>query len=367
MIEKEVWMRRKTTWRALVAAVVVGLVAVVFASLSASSGTAGSVAAPTATPVKAYTNAQWARVVAAAKREGSVTLYTTQNPTLIADMAEKFKQKYGITVTVNRNIDAVLVQQVTAEHGSNNVKADIWASASVPQVLGAHQQQNRWVADARGPDLFKKSFSRDLFVGPGKAVIVGEAILGMGWNTSQFPGALTDMPDLLNPRLKGRIGVPIPSSPSFVDYYNWVEATYGRNFLSRLAAQEPKLYASSLPMTQAVASGEIAASPFVVPTILDLKNQGAPVGFKLAKGTKTWNAPYYGMIMGKAPHPNAAQVLLNYMITREGQAASQRLAGVVQKNVPNAFYVEPRRQKLRDLTPAKVAEFQRRWDALFRK
>jgi iron(III) transport system substrate-binding protein len=282
-------------------------------------------------------------------------------------MAEKFKQKYGITVNVNRNIDNVLVQQVTAEHGANNVKVDVWASASVPQVLGAHQPQNRWVADAVGPDLFAKAFDRKLLIGPGKAVIVGEAILGMGWNTSQFPSGLRDMPDLLNPRLKGRIGVPIPSSPSFVDYYNWVEATYGRNFLPRLAAQEPKLYASSLPMTQAVASGEIAASPFVVPTILDLRGQGAPVGFKLAKGFKTWNAPYYGMIMRKAPHPNAAQVLLNYMITREGQATSQRLAGVVLRRVPNAFYVQPRRQKLKDLTPAKVAEFQRRWDSLFRR
>ena len=165
-------MTRKTSWRALLAALVLGLVAGVFA-LSASSGTAGSAAAPAATPVKPATKAQWARIVAAAKREGSVTLYTTQNPALIADMAEKFKAKYGITVTVNRNIDAVLVQQVTAEHGSNNVKADIWASASVPQVLGAHQPQNRWVVDAVGPDLFANVFNRKLFVGPGKAVIVG--------------------------------------------------------------------------------------------------------------------------------------------------------------------------------------------------
>jgi iron(III) transport system substrate-binding protein len=359
-------MTRKTSWRALLAALVLGLVAGVFA-LSASSGTAGSAAAPAATPVKPATKAQWARIVAAAKREGSVTLYTTQNPALIADMAEKFKAKYGITVTVNRNIDAVLVQQVTAEHGSNNVKVDIWASASVPQVLGAHQPQNRWVVDAVGPDLFANVFNRKLFIGPGKAVIVGEAILGMGWNTSQFPTGLTDMPDLLNSRLKGRIGVPIPSSPSFVDYYHWVEATYGANFLTRLAAQEPKLYASSLPMTQSVASGEIAASPFVVPTILDLKAQGAPVGFKLAKGFNTWNAPYYGMIMRKAPHPNAAQLLLDYMVTKEGQAASQRLAGVVLKGVPNAFYVVPRRQKLKELTPQKVAEFQQRWDSMFRK
>jgi iron(III) transport system substrate-binding protein len=340
----------------------------VLAALSSGTPPAGAAASGSAAAApKPATKAQWAQIVARAKREGSVTLYTTQNPILIADMAARFKAKYGITVTVNRNIDAVLVQQVTAEHGANSVKADVWASASIPQVLGAHQEQNRWVVDGVGPDLFAKGFDRNLFVGPGKAVVVGEAILGMGWNTTFFPQGLKDLPDLLNPRLKGRIGVPVPSSPSFVDYYNWVEATYGANFLQRLAAQEPKLYASSLPMTQAVASGEIAASPFVVPTILDLKAQGAPVGFQLAKGTKTWNAPYYGMIMRRAPHPNAAQVLLNYMVTREGQATSQRLAGAVVKGVPNTFFVEPRRQKLKELTPAKVLAFQQRWDSLFRK
>jgi iron(III) transport system substrate-binding protein len=351
--------------RALLAMLGVALLAGLAGAVS--SGTPSAGAATTAPAPKPATKAQWAQILARAKREGSVTLYTTQNPALIADMAEKFKQKYGISVTVNRNIDAVLVQQVTAEHGAGNVKVDVWASASIPQVLGAHQEQNRWVVDAVGPDLFAKAFDRELFVGPGKAVIVGDAILGMGWNTNFFPQGLKDYPDLLNSRLKGRIGVPVPSSPSFVDYYNWVEATYGRNFLARLAAQEPKLYASSLPMTQAVASGEIAASPFVVPTILDLKGQGAPVGFALAKGEKTWNAPYYGMIMRRAPHPNAAQVLLNYMVTREGQATSQRLAGVVVKGVPNAFFVEPRRQKLKDLTPEKVTAFQQRWDSLFRK
>jgi iron(III) transport system substrate-binding protein len=352
-------------WRALLATLCVALLVVLAAAVTGGTSSAG--AATAAAAPKPATKAQWAQIVARAKREGSVTLYTTQNPTLIADMAAKFKEKYGITVTVNRNIDAVLVQQVTAEHGAGSVKVDVWASASIPQVLGAHQEQNRWVVDAVGPDLFGKTFDRALFVGPGKAVVVGEAILGMGWNTSFFPQGLKDLPDLLNPRLKGRIGVPVPSSPSFVDYYNWVEANYGKNFLQRLATQEPKLYASSLPMTQAVASGEIAASPFVVPTILDLKAQGAPVGFALAKGTNTWNAPYYGMIMRRAPHPNAAQVLLDYMVTREGQASSQRLAGVVLKGVPNAFYVQPRRQKLKELTPAKVTEFQQRWDALFRK
>jgi iron(III) transport system substrate-binding protein len=332
-------------------------------SATALEPTAHSAQAPSAAAPKPATTAEWARIVAAAKREGSVVIYTSQNPTSMADMAAKFKAKYGINVTINRNIDSVTAQQVTSEFGSGRRTADLWVTASKPHALGS--LKNGWVVDARGPNLFAKAYDRKVYAKPGKAFIVGAAVLGMSWNTSFFPQGLKDFPDILNPRLKGRIGIPQPTAASFVDWYLWLEATYGRNILTRLAAQEPKIYASSLPMLQAVASGEIAASPFTPATALDLKGQGAPVDFKLAKGFNTWNAPFYGMVLRGSPHPNAAQLLADYLVTKEGQATGMRLSGVVMKGVPNAFFVKPRQQNLKALTPAKVAEFQARWARLF--
>jgi DNA-binding transcriptional regulator LsrR (DeoR family) len=60
-----------------------------------------------------------ADIVAKAKREGSVTIYSAQAPTNLADLDSKFKAKYGISVTVNRQIDRStdLVSQMTAEEG----------------------------------------------------------------------------------------------------------------------------------------------------------------------------------------------------------------------------------------------------------
>jgi iron(III) transport system substrate-binding protein len=278
-------------------------------------------------------------------------------------MGAKFKAKYGITVTVNRNIDSVLAQQVTSEFGSGRRTADLWVAASKPLVLGAIK--NGWLADAVGPDLYASFYDRATLAKPGKAFVVGTAVLGMSWNTAFFPQGLKDFPDILNPRLKGRIGIPQPAAASFVDWYLWLEQTYGKNILTRLAAQEPKIYASSLPMLQAVASGELAASPFTPGTALDLKAQGAPINFKLAKGFNTWNAPFWGMVLKGSPHPAAAQLLADYMVTREGMGASQRLSGSVVKGIPNSFFVKPRNQKLSELTPAKIAAFQARWNRLF--
>ncbi len=265
-------------------------------------------------------------------------------------------------MTVNRQIDAVLGQQVTAEEGTGNLKADVWISASLPHVLGAHK--NGWVTDAVGPDLYKKAYVRKVFARPGKAFIVGAAFLGLGWNTSQFSAGLKDYPDLLDSKLQGRIGIIAPSRvPAIVDWYHWVQARYGNNFLPKLAALKPKIYTSSLPMTQAVASGEIAAGAFVAANAVDLKAQGAPIGFKVVKNP--WNAPWYAMILKKAPHPNAAQVVTDFMVTKEGQSlVSKNTVGVV-KGAPNTTYATPRIQKLSTLTPKKIDEFQKYWEGLF--
>jgi iron(III) transport system substrate-binding protein len=295
----------------LLSILVVALLAAFGSTASANHTVSAGSATTAATPTPA-SKAAWKKMVAAAKKEGSVTIYTTQNPTLLADMAAKFKDKYGISVTINRNIDSVLATQVTAEEGSGKAIADIWVCASKPLVLGA--LKNGWVVDAVGPDLFSKAFDRKIFAKPGKAFVVGEAILGVAWNTSQFPGNVSDLPDVLKAP-SGRIGVISPSAPSIVDWYLWVEETYGKSFLTRLAALKPKKYPSSLPMGAAVVSGELAVGTFVPPTVLDQKAQGAPVNFKLPKGSKTWNAPYYGMVLKQAPHKNAAQLLANYMIT----------------------------------------------------
>ena len=220
--------------------------------VAASAATGASEATSTVSP---YTAAQWKSLVAKAKQEGSVTVYSSEHPVYLQDLANKFKERYGITVTVNRAVDNVLVTQVTAEHGTGNLKADLWISASKPQVLGA--LKNGWVTDAKGPSLFMKRYDRTKFAKPGKAFAVGTAVLAIGWNSRAVPQGIKDYPGFLNQSLAGgKIGVPDPkAAPAFIDFYLWLQENYGANYLSRLAALKPKIYVSTLPMQQAMTSG----------------------------------------------------------------------------------------------------------------
>lgn len=340
------------------------LVALVAALTAALAGTAAashrSMQAATSTP-KPLSASAWRALVAKAKQEGSVTIYSIQSPTALAAAAAGFKAKYGINVTVNRQVDNTLVAQVNAEESTGKPVADIWVATPKQYIFGAIK--NGWVVDAVGPNFFTKTYDRSKYTFS-KAWIVGEAVLGMAWNTQAYKGAINGVPDFTTSAFTDKIGVPDPRvSPSFMDWYLWAEAKYGKSILTKLAAQHPKIYPSSLPMTQAVASGEIIGAPCAAGTALTLKASGAPIDYKVINDN--WNAPYFGMILKQAPHPAAAQLLANYLLTPEGQGFVDQGFGSVYPNIPGTFYATPRVQRLNDFTKAKVDAFNAQWVALF--
>jgi iron(III) transport system substrate-binding protein len=332
------------------------LVAAALAGTASAAKRGTSVTSP-----KPASAAAWKKLIAQAKSEGSVVLYSVQNPAGLQDLANAFKAKYGITVTINRNIDSVLQSQIGTEESTHNAIADIWVPSQRRLVFGAIQ--NHWAVDPVGPHFFAKQFDRKTWMFS-KSFIVGTAILGMTWNTQAYKGAITGVSNFTSAEFKGKLGVPDPRvSTSFMDWYLWAEAKYGKDILQKLAAQSPKIYTSTLPMTQAVASGEIAGAPCASGTALDLKGQGAPIDYKVLNDN--WNAPYYGMILKQAPHPAAAQLLADYLISPEGNGYADHGFGADYPGIDGTFYAKPRIVKLNDFTPAKVAAFNAQWSSLF--
>jgi iron(III) transport system substrate-binding protein len=337
---------------------------VLLASVAVATATAGPVSSSARPIVKPYTKAQWQTIVARAKQEGTVVFYSGQTTLALTRLADAFKKKYGITVVWNRVIDNVSRAQVNAEISTGRAIADVWELSSKAITTGA--LRNEWAVDARGPELFTAKFNRDRFT-YGKATIIGVGLLGMAFNSKLVPGGVRDITDFLNPTFaNGRMGLPDPSvSPSIIDYYKWLEQNYGSNILQRLAAQKPRIYLGVQPLQQAIIAGEIAGAPYSSGAVLADKDNGAPIDFRISpKGA--WNVPFYTLILKQAPHPNAAQLLLNYLISREGQAVASYRAGAIYQGIPDTFFTVPRSQTLNDFTPAKIAAFQSRFNGLFR-
>ncbi len=308
---------------------------------------------------------EWDAVVEAARAEGSVTIYSSQFPDRLEAFAQDFEDEYGITVEVVRGIDGDNSAAIEVEHDAGRT-ADMWVSAS-PTLMEPKAAEGGWFAPALGPAFDDPAYDRTENYLDGDYFVVGAAAVTFGWNTDLYPDGLDDYEDLLDPALAGGlIGVVEPTAPAIVDLYLWMDETFGDGFVEALAAQEPRIYPSAVPMGQALASGEIVASPGVLPQD-DAKAAGAPVDSGLSE-SGVWGTRYYGALIEGSPHPNAAQLLANYMVTAEGQAAINRGLPAVLPDVPGTLtdVSNVRKQDQTQLTAENVAAYQQRWAELFR-
>jgi iron(III) transport system substrate-binding protein len=335
-----------------VAALVAALLAVT------ASGCAGGSGRDTS----ASLGASWNEIVDKAKSEGQVTIYSGQGSEQLDEVKARFEQRYPeIKVNVVRAPDSELSPKVDAESKTGRGIADLFVTTSLPWL----HANAATLSEPKGPDFDSPLYNRGENVAPEGFFVVDATILTFGWNTAQYPKGIRDFNDLLDPALAGgKLGVRKPTSAADLDFYRFLQDRYGDDYLTKLAAQKPRMYTSALPMAQALTSGEIAAGNYVQP-LVDEMAAGAPVDWGLVD--QPWGAHFYGALVKSAPHPNAAQVLANFLITTEGQTAIARKAASVLPQIEGTVgnTSDVRRPDLDAISDANLRDFFNEWDRLF--
>ncbi|MFV0296553.1 MAG: extracellular solute-binding protein, partial [Hyphomicrobiaceae bacterium] len=276
---------------------------------------------------------EWQAIVDKAKQEGTVTIYSGGGQKQLDDLAERFEAKYGIKVQAVRAVETDFFPRLEVEKEQNAGIADVAVAASLPTV---HDYEQRgFMQEPVGPAFDAAEYDRATRMPSNSFFELSAAVLTYSWNTNLVPEGIDSYADIVNnPTLAdGMIAVPVGRGASRADFYTYLEKNYGADYVEKLAALKPRSYPGALPMAQAVVSGEVAAAIYGEPMI-DEKEKGAPVDWGLAPNP--WGARFYGMILASAPHPNAAQVLANFMVTREGQEAISRKAASVLPDVEGA-------------------------------
>lgn len=304
----------------------------------------------------------WGAIVEAAKAEGEVTLYSAQSQDLLNELGRKFEDEYGIKVTVVRAVESDLWPKVDVEVSSGKGIADIMVGAGV--TLLKDRGEKGFFTAPQGPAFSDPDFNRDRFLNATNYFQTGATVLTFNWNTDLLPEGLKDYKDALRPDLKGMIGIPQAKTLGQVDFYRYLTDRYGEEFLVELAKLEPQLYAGALPLAQAVVAGEIAVALHALP-LEGEKAKGAPVDWALAD--TPWGTPFFGGILTSAPHPNAAQVLADFMVTRAGQETLGRLSASVMPGVEGTLMSgdQLRQQDPAVYTAEFVKDYVEKWNALF--
>ncbi len=325
---------------------------------------------PGPAPSATISDAEWAKIVEAAKKEGNVTCYcwafsSWQDKWL----RDAFKADTGITVELLRFSGTVSVERIKSEARAGKYFDDVF-NAMLPYHLGGGGLGGTGLLsksidilpalqDAKDPTVwyFNPINSSETLSQPFGVMIPGG---NFRVNTNivspeRMPKKLTDLRD---PWWKGKICEIDPLTASVTDsvlwrYYRGLNGAewwpdmfydlYNKNnsyaFFTILGAPEPLITGSCAitPRYDGVSAGLvkdyqvaqkapwITAGSFTEPPLI-------PIAGATAQGFS---------VLAQAPHPNAALLLINWLFSQQGQEswAKQGYGRAARRAV--GFYVEP--------------------------
>ncbi|HEY6863351.1 MAG TPA: extracellular solute-binding protein [Burkholderiales bacterium] len=256
------------------------------------------------------------RLIAGAKKEGTLTLYSTMTVSDGKAFADAFERRYGVRLVHWRTSSEKIVQRAVAETRAKRYEADVIES-SAPHMEALRREGV--LEDFDSPSLAQLVPGA---VFPGNRQYVADRLVFfvMGWNTnlvkpSEVPKTYED---LLDPRWAGRITIEGTDVSWFAAVTLAMGEAKGLAYFKRLAAQKPQIRSGHILTAQLVASGEV---PFFLTAynnnIETLKKKGAPIDWRPLQ-------PAFGQaaavgVAKHAPHPHAALLFADFILSREGQ------------------------------------------------
>ncbi len=326
----------------------------------AAAGLATSALGHAQSPLATYEGAdRLPRLVEAAKKEGTLTLYTTIAEKDVPVLVKPFEAKYGIKVVVWRAGTDKVLQRTLSEAAANRNDVDVVHFGS-PEMEALSREK---VLQAVKSPAYK-----DLQPGSVPAHQQWAATLLSVWvqayNTHVVKKA--DLPktygDLLDPKWKGMLGLEAKNQ-------DWFQAVVGvmgggdkgLKFFSDLVATNgisPRTGHTLL--TNMVVSGEVPLALTVYNYMPEqAKKKGAPIDwFALEPAIARSNAVG---VARKAPHPAAAVLFHEYMLTD-----AQALMTTIDYVPTNTKVESPLKGvKLLITDPIKTLDEAEKWGKLF--
>ncbi len=297
-----------------------------------------------------------------AKREGTVVPYTSLAPTESKPLAEAFEKKYGVKVELWRALSDKVVQRVTTEGQAKRNAVD---------VVETNGPEMEMIWREKLLSTFESPYIADL---PPQAVPKHHLWMPdrlnffvVGYNTSKVKRSEipANYEGFLDPKWKGRLGLEATDSEWMgALQHEWGEEK-ANDFMKKLAAQQPSLRKGHILLAQLIASDEIPVGlTMYQANILSLKRKGAPIDFVPVQPVV---ARPQGIGVAKdAPHPNAALLFADFVLSPEGQKLYESMGRVpasmkVQSELNNFPFVMT--------DPAHVLDesqkWEKQWDELF--
>lgn len=163
----------------------------------------------------------------------------------------------------------------------------------------------------------------------------------LGYNTTMLKRS--EVPktyqELLSPQWKGKMFLDDEDYDWFVTLLKHLGKSEGIQYMRKLAAQEVGIRRGRILQTQLIIAGERPIGIALhAHSLLDLKSKGAPIDFVILD-------PYLAkpseiMLLRRAPHPHAAALYLDWILSEEGQTMQASFGRIVARKGIKLEYPE---------------------------
>ena len=284
---------------------------------------------------------QAATVEDAAKSEGEVVLYSSLNNEQIVTLVDAFKKKYPlIKPSFYRATSERVLQRALNEARAGRYAVDVFTAAGFQlQLLKEAGLTQKFVPNEAA--AYDQGFKDP----EGHWINVHSLLNTMGYNTQLVrpDEAPKNYQDLLAPKWKGKIGVNLQDPEWYVNLQRRMGKEKAREFLKALAAQQPGLRDGHNITAQLLAAGEFhVVSNTYAHILARTKKQGGPVQYVFDEPVITYVHPV--TLAKSAPHPNAGKLLMNFILSAEGQKMLRD-----QGRVPSHRELDPQVFSLRQI------------------
>lgn len=276
---------------------------------------------------------EWSDILAAARKEGRVVVAGSPDPVMRNEIVPKFKAHFGIPIEFIAGRSSDVAARVSTERAAGIYSIDIFLAG--PDTTANVLYQEKMVDPLKPlmilPDVViasKWKTGKLWFIDPEEKYVLRpfKSVANLLFiNTDHVkPGELRSSKDLLNPKWKGKISTEDPTTTgSGANLASRFYYQMGEEFVKKLYVdQKPVSTRERRQFTDWLARG---THPICLncreDDVRPLQKEGFKFMeiFELSDMAGAVNAsPWLLTLANRAPHPNAARVFANWILSKEG-------------------------------------------------
>jgi iron(III) transport system substrate-binding protein len=272
--------------------------------------------APTAAEIATYTGSDRAqRLIDGARKEGTLTVYSSLTLSDMNAIIEPFEKKYGIKVQLWRGSSEDIRYRAITEYRNGRYEVDVAETAGSDMEPLVRERLLQEIRTPVSAELIPQAT-----LAHHRWIVTRLSVFAGAYNTDAVRAA--DVPksyaDLLDRKWKGKLGIESEDARWFLSVLGFMGEQKGLKLFKDLVATNGiSVRKGHTLLANLVATGEVPLALTTYSYKVDqLKKEGAPI--EIFYLPPVIALPTGAGVFQKAPHPFAAMLFVDFLLT-DGQ------------------------------------------------